>query len=206
MLYASDQQSGTWTDRVGNLRVIIPSSATFESEYVRLTGTALSVPLKTNPNILSSVTYVVRFRVSTLPTNQGWVMSQSPDYGWSRAITINDNRLGYVGQTPGSFDSSLGKIAVDSWNILIGTWTQNGNCQTWLNGIAGKVRTCSNGGGSNANEALIIGGRLISDNGYNPTAIDISHALVYNRAITQDDIVQIQSALSGKMHFLLIGD
>ena len=175
----------------------IPRSAKFESNYVHLTGTALSVALPTQPKALNSVTYVIRFRVSSAPNIKGWVMSQSPDYSWSRAIAISDSRLGHVGQTPGSFDSRLGKIKVGSWNTLIGTWKQNGKCQTWLNGVAGKERTCRNGDSSSMRSLLIIGGRGVSDGGHNPKKIDIAYALVYNRVISQDDIGQIQNALSG---------
>ena len=140
VLHASDYEDGRWLDRIGNLSVTIPPSANFTSYYVHLTGNALSIALPTNPSVFTSVTYVIRFRVTSVPDNLGWVMSQVPDYGWSRALTISDNRMGGVGQTTGPqhFDSGLGTIPVGSWNVLVGTWTQGGTCQTWLNGVAGK--------------------------------------------------------------------
>ena len=125
-------------------------------------------------------------------------MSQSPDYGWSRAIAISDHRLGNVGQTPGTFNSGLGSISPGVWNVLIGSWTQNGNCQTWLNGVPGKTRTCQNGDSQSGNSDLIIGGRGVTDGGHNPPMIDISHALVYERVIAKDEIKKITFALSGK--------
>ena len=176
----------------------IPTSAEFKSNYVHLKGNALSVALPTNPTSLPTVTYVIRFRVASRPNTLGWIMSQAPDYGWSRAIAITDDRLGYVGQTPGTFDSTLGQISVGSWSILVGTYTQSGNCQTWLNGKSGKARSCSNGSGSNSNEVLIIGGRDITDGTHNPETIDISHAFVYDRAMNQADVDEIETILSGK--------
>ena len=197
-LYASDHQNKKWTDRKGNLPVAIPPSAKFESNYVQLKGTALSVALPTHPKVLKSVTYVLRFRVPSVPNNLGWVMSQSPDFGWSRAIAISDSRLGKVGQTPGHFEPGLGTIEPGSWNVLIGTWTQGGICQTWLNGVPGKTRTCQNGDNQSGNSVLIIGGRGVTDGGHNPPMIDISHALVYERVIANDEIKKITFALSGK--------
>merc|ERR1719510_609267 len=118
-------------------------------------------------------------------------MSQSPDYGWSRALAFSDDRLGYVGQTPGEFDSQLGQIKINEWNVIIGTWTQGGNCQTWLNGLAGASRTCRNGEGDSQQEELIVGGRSVFDGIHNPNSIDISHALVYDRELTNEEVHKI---------------
>merc|ERR1711963_823053 len=141
-------------------------------------------------------TYVIRLRVPTIPSNLGWVMSQFPDYGWSPAVTISDSRVGTVGQTPGWFTSGLGSFPTDSWQVLIGTWTQGGECQTFLQGTSGNSRICRNGAGTDSNEKLIIGGRGESDSNHNPGAIDISDVLVFNRALNTDEINFITSTLS----------
>jgi len=104
-----DYTSGNaWVDRVSNIEVNVPGSASFHDGYVHLSGTAITAPLQTNPTLMQSATYVIRLRVPTIPSNQGWVMSQFPDYGWSRALSISDSRLGTVGQTPGYFATGLG--------------------------------------------------------------------------------------------------
>jgi len=175
----------------------VPSSATIEDDHMHLSGEAMAVPFYSNPNYHQTVTYITRFRVHDVPShNRGWIMSQSPDFGWSRALTISDERLGFVGQTPGNFDSNLGQIKINEWNVLIGTWTQDGNCQTWLNGVAGANRTCSNGKGHSQQEELIIGGRIPVDGTHNPNSIDISHALVYDRELTDEEVIQVVVGLS----------
>ena len=70
-------------------------------------------------------------------------------------MTINDDRLGYVGQTPGRSNSGLGQLPTGEWNVVVGVWNEDGSCQTWLNGVAGNSRTCSNGSGNDENEVNI---------------------------------------------------
>merc|ERR1712198_13641 len=196
-LKVEDYTSGNaWVDRVSNIEVHVPDSASFHEGYVHLSGTAITAPLQTNPNVMQSATYVIRLRVPTIPSNLGWVMSQFPDFGWSRALTISDYRLGHVGQTPGHFQSGLGSLPTDSWQVLVGTWTQGGACQTFLQGTSGNPRTCSNGAGTDSNEKLIIGGRGETDAGHNPDSIDISDVLVFNRILNTDEINFITSTLS----------
>jgi len=196
-LKVEDYTSGNaWVDRVSNIEVHVPGSASFHEGYVHLSGTAITAPLQTNPNVMQSATYVIRLRVPTIPSNLGWVMSQFPDFGWSRALTISDYRLGHVGQTPGHFQSGLGSFPTDTWQVLVGTWTQGGACQTFLQGTSGNPRTCSNGAGTVSNEKLIIGGRGETDAGHNPGSIDISDVLVFNRILNTDEINFITSTLS----------
>merc|ERR1719336_321029 len=101
------------------------------------------MPLRTNPKWLPSVTYAIRLRINKETKNLGWVMSQSPDYGWSRALAVSDSRLGGLGQTPGTFDSGLGKVPI----------------KEWFNGQPGKERTCSNGERDGHADQIAIGGR-----------------------------------------------
>merc|ERR550534_2562987 len=195
-LKVEDYTSGNaWVDRVSNIEVHVPGSASFHEGYVHLSGTAITAPLQTNPNVMQSATYVIRLRVPTIPSNLGWVMSQFPDFGWSRALTISDDRLGHVGQTPGHFQSGLGSFPTETWQVLVGTWTQGGACQTFLQGTSGNPRTCSNVAGTVSNEKLIIGGRGETD-AHNPGSIDISDVLVFNRILNTDEINFITSTLS----------
>jgi len=191
-LNAIDQNGGIWRNRVDNSEIDIPESATFESDYVHLSGEALSVSIPTNPNALPTVTYVIRFRLPEAPTNKGWIMSQAPDYYRSRAITVADERFGNVGQSSNpSFDSNLGQVPIGEWNLIIATWTQDGDCQCWLNGNAGTVSTCTSGSGSSTSEKLIIGGRNVVDFVHNPTSIDISNVIVYDHTLSQEEIDEI---------------
>lgn len=201
-MYVSDRMEGnTWRDRKASTEITVPSSVqftgSFEGRYMTVKGTAVSAPFPTSPNDMASTTFVIRFRVQSEPSNKGWIMSQAPDYGWSRALAISDSRLGYIGNTPGNFDSTLDHVEADTWHVLAGTWTQGGSCRSWLDGVAGAARTCSNGDGSSGEERIIIGGRQETDSGHNPSSIDISHALVYDTVLGQSDISEVTNALSG---------
>ena len=125
-------------------------------------------------------------------------MTQTPDYYWSRALVISDSRAGHVGPTPGPFDSGFGKVPVGKWNILIGSWNQGGHCQGWFNGRPGKARTCRNGDTTKKNSVLVIGGARVGDTRYSPPRSDVSHAFVYNRVLTRQEVMEIQAELSGK--------
>ena len=193
-----DADNNSWFDRIRGLNVSIPNSARFEPDHVNLDGTALSVPFATNPNAMECGTYISRARMPNPPDNLAWIMAQSPDYGESRALAINDSELGGLGQTPTGWDPGLREFPIGSWNVLIGVWTQNGTCRTYLNRGGGRPRRCVNGEGTTPGELLIIGGRNITDGRHNPSNIDISHAIVYNRPLTPSEIRRIVDALIGK--------
>merc|ERR1719210_3180231 len=192
----NDAKNGKWRDRVSNKELPIPAKATIQQGYLNLRGDAMVMPLRTNPKWLPSVTYAIRLRINKETKNLGWVMSQSPDYGWSRALAVSDSRLGGLGQTPGTFDSGLGKVPIKQWFILVGVWTQNGHCQTWLNGKAGKERTCRNGEKDGGDDQIVIGGRGGKDAGHNPPDMDVSHAFVYDKALSDDEIQHLVQSLS----------
>ena len=54
-----------------------------------------SVPLNTDGHDMPQVSYSLWAKIpKAIPGNNlGWVMSQFPDHGWSRSITLNDGRL-----------------------------------------------------------------------------------------------------------------
>merc|ERR1719499_217551 len=59
-LKVEDYTSGNaWVDRVSNIEVHVPGSASFHEGYVHLSGTAITAPLQTNPNVMQSATYVI---------------------------------------------------------------------------------------------------------------------------------------------------
>eukprot|EP00973_Karenia_brevis_P094292 12421742-Karenia_brevis.AAC.1 len=60
---------------------------------------------------MSAVTYSAWVKLLDAKGTRGFVLSQSPDFGWSRAITISDDRLGGTGMTSGgSYNSGIGNL------------------------------------------------------------------------------------------------
>ena len=122
-------------------------------------GSTITVDLTTNPNAMDQVSYEAWFKLPSSPSNMAWILSQSPDYGWSRAVTLNDHRLGYTGITPGTWDSGLGRPSVNEWHHVVGVWDQGGTSTTYLDGVKGKDKASTgNGKGSNTAEKFNIGG------------------------------------------------
>merc|ERR1712039_904886 len=127
--------------------------------------------------------------------NLAWVMSQFPDYGWSRAVAINDGRLGHVGMTPGTHDFGLGLAPPDEWFHVVGVYTSDGGtCNTFLNGNPGKSKSCNNGKQSSRDdERFVIGGRGDNDNGHNDNVL-ISDVAVFNRALSNEEVKELFDA------------
>ena len=48
-----------------------------------------------------NITFEIWVKFKKKPENVAWVLSQAPDYSYSRAIAVNDHRLGLVGITSG---------------------------------------------------------------------------------------------------------
>lgn len=58
-------------------------------------GGVITVPLSTNPDAYADASYEIWLKMlSETESTRGWIMSQSPDWGWARAITMTDSRLG----------------------------------------------------------------------------------------------------------------
>jgi len=123
-------------------------------------GSTITVGLATNPNAMDQVSYEAWFKLPSSPSNMAWLLSQSPDYGWSRAVTLNDNRLGYTSITVGSgWSSGFSRPSVNQWHHVVGVWDQGGDSTIYLDGVKGETKaSTSNGGGSNSGEVFNIGG------------------------------------------------
>jgi len=214
-----EQNKNYWKNDGSLTSEKIPNNAAFSGsggeKFFALSTTAIMVPMMTNPAQMPFVTYVMRLRVKTRPNNFGWVMAQGrEDYGWSRALTINDHRVPsnkggdmYLGQTPGDYNDvdmvqAPNAINLNTWHVLVGVYDgRNGPCRVYIDGKGGSTdHICNNGGSDGGNqrwesgEKVIIGGGA-GDGGYNPGNIDISHALVYDRALTQNEISSLKDAM-----------
>jgi len=124
----------------------------------------------------------------------------------------------YLGQTPGGWaDANMvrggtNKINTNTWYVLVGVWERkNGPCRVYIDGKGGSTGHNCNNGDSNGGrrrknrqgnarylpaEKVIIGGRNTND-GHNPGNIDVSHVLVYDRALTQNEISSLKDAMEG---------
>eukprot|EP00927_Polykrikos_kofoidii_P048461 TRINITY_DN42733_c0_g1_i1.p1 TRINITY_DN42733_c0_g1~~TRINITY_DN42733_c0_g1_i1.p1 ORF type:complete len:719 (-),score=104.66 TRINITY_DN42733_c0_g1_i1:161-2152(-) len=189
---------GAWPDRVpGRPAATVPAGVRYDSveqAFVFLQGgDVISAPLATSPQTLPEVTYSawVKILEPIAPGNLGWFVGQSPDYGWSRALTLNDFRLGYVSITTSTYwDSALGRAPVGSWLHIVGVWRQGGQGDAYMNGIRGACGRAQNGRGSDPNETLVIGGRCAGDAAHN-AAVAIAHVRVFNRALSEAEVVSL---------------
>jgi len=211
-----EQNKNYWKNDGSLTSEKIPNNAAFsgsgDEKFFALSTTAIMVPMMTNPAQMPFVTYVMRLRVKTKPNSFGWVMAQGQrDYGWSRALTINDHRVPsnkggdmYLGQTPGNYDDVdmvqiPNAINLNTWHVLVGVYDgRNGPCRVYIDGKGGSTdHICNNGGSDGANDEKVIIGGGPGDGGYNPGNIDISHVLVYDRALTQNEISTLKDAMEG---------
>ena len=121
----------------------------------------------------------------------GWIMSQYPDHGWSRSITINDGRLsrtrGVSATVGGGWANTLPKPPVNQWFHVVATWNQNVQTCVYLNGKKGQCTKATNGRHPSAKETLIIGGRGPNDGGHNPSVM-VRNAEVYSKILSQNEV------------------
>jgi hypothetical protein len=222
-LVGSDYSAGgsTWSSRVGSLEATVPAGVGWDAAERAFSfsagGSTITVDLATNPNAMDQVSYEAWFKLPSSPSNNnGWILTQNPDYGWSRAVTVNDKRLGYTSITPGTWDSGLGTPSLNEWHHVVGVWDQGGTSTIYLDGVKGEDKaSTSNGAGSNNAETFNIGGIQTHDaNGMrrnNPT-VYISDVRVYSRAISASDVAALfergrrsvgASSLASNMHILI---
>jgi len=182
---------------------LVPDGVTFDSTHEALVfdagGDVVRVPLATNPSVFPEVSYAVWVKVlGPMSGNFGWILTQAPDYGWSRAITLGDYRLGHVSITTSSYwDSTLGPAPSNEWLHVVGVWSQ-GEGTVYLNGVQGASTEARNGRGSDLTEALFIGGRSPFDSVHNP-AVAISDVAVYSKALSNADVWEL--FLSGRARY-----
>jgi len=191
-LRGADYSGGpTWTNRApgGQPDAVVPLDVEFDSAerafQFSAGGELISVPIATSR--LQEATFAIWVKVTApFPRgNFGWVLSQAPDYTWSRALTLNDFRLGRVSMTTSRYwDSQLGSAAVGRWLHLAGVWHEGGSCTAFLNGAAGATSEARNGRGSDPNERLMIGGRDHRDQCHN-AAVAVADVRVYSRALAE---------------------
>lgn len=186
-----------WQPRVGKNKAVINSGVLFDENETAFKfskgSECILYNFKSNPNALKCATYELWVKLDGNPENLAWVLSQYPDYGWSRSIVLNDHRLGNCGITQGhGHNFNLGKPPINKWHHLVGVWDQGGTSNVYLNGKAGNPRTNTKNGvtKNNNSEQLVIGGRGKKDHRHNSKCF-ISDVRIYNRILTHDEIIQL---------------
>ncbi|CAK0838262.1 unnamed protein product [Prorocentrum cordatum] len=152
---------------------------------------SISVPIATS--LLPEATFAIWVKVLEpfSGANFGWVLSQAPDYSWSRALTLNDFRLGHVSMTTSQYwDSQLGRAGAGRWLHLAGVWRKEGRCTPFLNGAAGATCQGRAGRGSDPGERLMVGGRDHGDQFHN-AAVAVSDVCVYSRALSEAEVERL---------------
>lgn len=188
--------SGVWTNRsaTGSQHdAIVPSGVEYNQTEKAFSfaagGDVIKVPLATNPHALREATFAVWTKVGEAFANLGWLLCQYPDHGWSRALTLNDYRLGHVSVTTSQYwDSKLGQAPLGEWLHVVGVWYSDGTATVYLNGVRGAVASTNNGKSADCQgELLVIGGRAPHDPAHN-AAILVADVCVFDRALRTDEV------------------
>ena len=157
------------------------------------------IPINTDGHDLPKVSYSIWLKLpkAIKAGVKGWVMSQYPDHGWSRAVTLNDARLSStagVSITVGrNWHNSLPKPPVGSWFHVVATWQQGGTACAYLNGVEGLCHSSATNGQSTVTEKLILGGRGPNDSGHNPS-IMVNDVRVYADVLSPQSVKALHDA------------
>lgn len=203
-LCAGDYSGGpSWVNRARSRYpdAVVPKGIRCDDQETALVfsegGDVISVPLATS--MMPEVSFAVWVKVlSPFPAgNLAWILTQAPDYNWSRALVLNDFRLGYVSITTSKYwDSQLGRAPVGSWIHVAGVWRKGGGCSAYLNGVCGAIGEANTGRGSHPQECLVIGGRQSADTSHN-AAVAIAEVRAYSRALTDAEVAQLSRQSPG---------
>ena len=137
---------------------------------------------------MPAVSYECWVKVGKYDKTKGWIVSQYPDYGWSRALTLSDTRMGAgPAITPGGFNYGTQRQPTDTWFHLVGAFEQGKPSTVYVDGVSGNVRTGRNGVGTNVGEMLVIGGRGPNDGAHNMHYVSIASVRVYTRRLQDAD-------------------
>ena len=204
-LRARDYTGGSaWPARIGHYATLYGSPVYNTTETaVFFDGVSqwAGVPLNTDGDDMPRATYSIWMKLpKAIPAaSNGWVMSQYPDHGWSRAVTLNDARLsataGVSITVGGAWKSTLGKPPVNQWFHVVGTWEQGGTSCVYLNGKKGLCHAQTSNGhdGVASHETLIIGGRGPTDPAHNPS-VWVNDVRVYNASLPEADVASLYRA------------
>mmetsp|Transcript_89668 Transcript_89668/g.141572 ORF Transcript_89668/g.141572 Transcript_89668/m.141572 type:complete len:460 (+) Transcript_89668:56-1435(+) len=192
--------SGSWHNRAGSGRLdaTVPNGVQFDDIHKAFVfeagGDVISAPLATNPQVLREVTFAIWVKVHTPFVNLGWLLCQYPDYGWSRALTLNDYRLGHVSVTTSQYwNSEIGPAPVNEWLHVVGIWFDDGSATVYLNGMRGATTVARNAKSADSSkELLIIGGRSPHDSAHNP-AVMVSDVCIFDRALEAKEVRLLHS-------------
>lgn len=192
--------NNTWYSNVPNNENAIEAKVTnldFDGESFLLDiGKGIEIPIRTSAYYQNEVSFEIWVKkVGDLPNgSNGWIMSQTPDWGWSRSLSINDSRLGYIGVTPGRTSGSGKKLENNKWTHLVGTFNA-GNIHrggsvspenyVFVNGVRYKCRRGGNRTRGNKVESLSIP-RM--DSRHNVKNVRVSCIRVWNKALTSDEV------------------
>lgn len=188
--------SGTWRNRATSSMADaeVPSGVEFDDAEKAFVFTAggdvIRVPIATNPHVLREATYAVWVKVPKPFANLGWLICQYPDHGWSRAVTLNDYRLGHISVTTSRFwDAELGPAPIGEWLHVAGVWHSDGSATVYLNGVRGGTAAVTNNGKSAycSEELLLIGGRAPNDSAHN-SAMLVSDVCIFGRALRDEEV------------------
>jgi hypothetical protein len=164
------------------------SGSFFFNSHAQWAGVALNTDGHDMPKCSYSLW---AFLPKKIPSGLGWAMSQYPDHGWSRSITLNDHRLsktaGVSATIGGGWANTLPKPPVGKWFHVVASWDQGKQTCVYLNGKKGQCAKAGNGRHGQTTETLIIGGRGPNDRGHNPS-IKVAGVMVFDKVVTHTEV------------------
>lgn len=201
--------SGLWRNRAAEWApgrpqaAVVPPGVEFdntERAFVFASGgDVVTAPVASHPPAQPSVSFAMWVKCVEELSNLAWLMSQgpAPDFGWSRALTLNDYRLGYISMTVGRYwDSGLGRPPLGQWFHVAGVWHEDGTAIPYLNGIPGEqtiIGQDRNIFPHQVDEFLCIGGRGPRDGAHNAT-VKVSDVCAFGRALSSEEVLQLYQA------------
>ena len=198
-LRKTDYDGGThWYARTGPSAIIVgkPVFTTKNGFYFRQSlHQYATVAMNTDGFDMPFCTYSIWLKLPKAIGSacRGWAMSQSPDHGWSRSITLNDPRLSKTSGVSISsrtlWKNTLPKPPVNKWFHVVASWADELGTQygcVYLNGQKGLCVKGTNGKHAKQKETLVIGSHgMDADKRHKPDVM-VGDVRVYKSTLTQE--------------------
>ena len=185
-----------WSNTAGVDAAVPKVGVSFSEGNFHFSGRAVvTAPIKTNPNALQSVSYEAWVKIASITKGvHGYIVSQYPDYGYSRALVVTDTRSGNAGGPAITPPRSWGHkpVTPSEWIHLVGCWTQGGMSNVYVNGVMGMEQSVSTGAGNSDAEVLIIGGHSTGST-LNHKDSYISSVRVYSERLSDAQVALLRN-------------
>lgn len=208
--FLNNPASSSWRDRSGNGNSALPKNLAYTTASgadgngeITFDGTDdyFSIPYNA---VLSSnnQTIAVKLKISAIPTINKAIMFKAPDTGYDREFSLdamantgNIRFSVYDGVSKSSGQIQGSNICDNKMHYIVAKkeyYTNNDKLSIYIDGILSSSTNIGYNGVQNTNEIVI--GRVAS-NGTSYTNMNLNLIQIYNRALTNTEILQNYNAL-----------